>query len=356
MRVLALASLLSIVCALNAAEVRLVTIGPGDLYWEVYGHTAVWVTDERGDRVYGFGYFDFNQDDFFINFVRGRMLYFMAATPPQAELGEYRRSDRDIYIQTLNLEATQKQALIDRLMYLDHPERRQYRYNYFTNNCTSIVRDLLDEALQGRLKAQFAQRPAGHSWYDATMPALNQGWMNLGMAMGYGWPAHSQRSEWEQMAFPLQLMRHLADTTWATEPRMEYQSTRPVDARYSAVASHWPMVLLVAVLLAAVLWPRSRAGAIWIWLHVQALIGVLLLVLWLGTEHTVAGLNFNALLFFPGAVLLRRVDWGGGLFIAANALWLGLAVFVGFYYLIGFWLINAVIIWLHWRHGDSGTA
>ena len=39
----------------EAKNIRLITIGPGDEFWSVFGHTAIAIDDD----VYGFGYFSF---------------------------------------------------------------------------------------------------------------------------------------------------------------------------------------------------------------------------------------------------------------------------------------------------------
>ena len=62
-------------------EVWLVTYGPGEIYWQRFGHNAIWVRDARLglDHTFNFGFFDFEQERFFLRFLLGRMLYFAAA-------------------------------------------------------------------------------------------------------------------------------------------------------------------------------------------------------------------------------------------------------------------------------------
>src|SRR5665811_1872697 len=49
-------------------EAWLVTFGPGELYWERFGHNAIWLREpSRGlDHTFNFGFFDFEQEDFFL--------------------------------------------------------------------------------------------------------------------------------------------------------------------------------------------------------------------------------------------------------------------------------------------------
>ena len=72
------------VAAEPALEVTLITVEPGALYWQRFGHNAI-LLERPGARngvSYNFGYFDFGQPDFLMRFLRGRMLY--QAVPPEA--------------------------------------------------------------------------------------------------------------------------------------------------------------------------------------------------------------------------------------------------------------------------------
>ena len=67
----------------HGTEAWLVTFGPGEVYWERFGHNAIWLREPAAgiDHTFNFGYFDFGQEDFILRFARGRMLYFSVAQP-----------------------------------------------------------------------------------------------------------------------------------------------------------------------------------------------------------------------------------------------------------------------------------
>ena len=71
----------------RSTQIWLVTYGPGEIYWQSFGHNAIWIRDpELGlDHVFNFGFFDFDQDNFFRRFLQGKMLYFSAAQPAERE-------------------------------------------------------------------------------------------------------------------------------------------------------------------------------------------------------------------------------------------------------------------------------
>ena len=62
-------------------QVSLITYGPGETYWERFGHDAIELRDSASGEAINFNYgvFDFDERHFFLNFARGRMHYLMDA-------------------------------------------------------------------------------------------------------------------------------------------------------------------------------------------------------------------------------------------------------------------------------------
>src|SRR5690242_2482190 len=127
----------------EALRVDLYTYGPGEIYWERFGHDALVLTDVRDGQAIAFNYglFDFNQQDFFYNFARGRMNYMAAAWPLADDLSEYEGEGRWIVAQRLNLTPEQRAHLRDFLVWNVQPENARYAYDYYTANCTTRLRD-----------------------------------------------------------------------------------------------------------------------------------------------------------------------------------------------------------------------
>src|SRR5687767_2610231 len=85
----------------TAVRIYLLTMGPGDQVWEKFGHNAIWVHDpERGaDTAYNYGMFDFRQENFILNFARGRMLYWMEGFDAFVTLGHYQSLNPSVWAQ-----------------------------------------------------------------------------------------------------------------------------------------------------------------------------------------------------------------------------------------------------------------
>jgi hypothetical protein len=142
--------------------ISLLTIGPGEIFFERFGHNAIVVRDPASgvSLAYNYGIFDFDQQDFLLNFARGRMRYRMAVDDFADDLAMYRDEGRDITEQRLALTPEQARRLVEFLEWNARPENAQYRYDYFEANCSTRVRDAIDRALGGaHWAARCTRRP-----------------------------------------------------------------------------------------------------------------------------------------------------------------------------------------------------
>ena len=149
-------------------EAWLVTYGPGAEVWELFGHNALWLRDEASglNHSFSFGYFELDRPGFHLDFARGIMLYYGAATPIERELAFYRSRERSVQVQRLALSSAQiheLHRLLDRAIF---PAPQYYQYDYFFANCSTWLRDLIDQVLEGELRQQLDQQPARLNFRD----------------------------------------------------------------------------------------------------------------------------------------------------------------------------------------------
>ena len=138
-------------------------------------------------------------------------------------------------IQTTDLAPDQAQALADALVERARPENARYRYDYFTSNCSTQVRDALDAALGGRLKSQLAGRSRGNTFRsEAVRLASPATWMWLGFDVGLGPSADKPMSRWEEAYVPMRLADSRQPGRWA---RVSVTSASMVPARLPAMGS-----------------------------------------------------------------------------------------------------------------------
>jgi hypothetical protein len=300
----------------DSTEVWLVTYGPGQIYWQRFGHNAIWIRNaQRGlDHTFNFGFFDFAQENFMLRFLRGRMLYFSAARLATDEFAEYIDDNRSIRVQRLALSHAQTEELTAFLLKEIRPENRDYRYDYYLNNCSTRVRDALDRALGGQLADRFSRQQATQSWRDHTRRLSSADfWLYLGLEIALGAAVDQPISRWDEMFIPELLAESVAAMeVEAANGRIElvqedavlFESTLrepPATPR-----AWWPRYLLASLGLVAGLGLLAKlAGAgmaralARVWFGIAGLAGLVLLFLWLGTDHSVARFNLNLLVFNP---------------------------------------------------------
>ena len=135
--------------------VYLITVGPGDRIEEMWGHNAVLVRDTAAgiEEAYNYGIFDATDPGFLTDFYWGRGNYRVAELPLDVMLAGYQRAGRRVWAQELALEPAAKVRLLGLLRTVVLPRNMFYRYNYYLNNCSTKVRDVLDIILGGQLKA-----------------------------------------------------------------------------------------------------------------------------------------------------------------------------------------------------------
>ena len=297
-------------------EVWLVTYGPGEIYWQRFGHNAIWIRDSGLglDHVFNFGFFDFEQENFLLRFLQGRLLYFSAAIPAQHEFAQYMNENRSIRAQRLALSPSQALGLTDYLVNEVQPENRDYLYDYYWNNCSTRVRDALDGALGGVLKSAFAPLPAGQNFRQHTRRLTIPDYgLYLGLEIGLGSPVDQAISRWDEFFIPSELASGLARLSdelessgdpLVQEDVMLFESTAATPA--AETRPWWPRYLLLAIALlsGAVIslrfLPSLRASTLaCAWLVFAAALGFMLSYLWFLTDHGAARNNLNLLLFNP---------------------------------------------------------
>ena len=161
----------------DSLRVTLLTCSPGPEVYSLYGHTAIRVqapTDSL-DEVFNYGVFNFRKPHFTWHFVLGQTDYMVQPIPWRYFTTDYERRGSSITEQELNLTTAEASRLLERLVENSQPENREYRYTYLYNNCTTKVRDMVEQVIVGRIQYPdtlphmtareiLHQYTAGHPW------------------------------------------------------------------------------------------------------------------------------------------------------------------------------------------------
>lgn len=300
--------------AVESTEVELITIGPGTAFWSVFGHNALLVRQRDGRAlIYNFGVFDPEEPGFLGRFLRGEPIYRLEAWPASV-LASYRAEGRRIERQRLGLTPEQADRLAAKLARNALPENASYRYHYFRDNCSTRVRDALDQALDGLLRRDGSSRSRGLSYrHHALRMSAAHPWLWAAIDLGLGQPADRPLSLWEESFLPELLAAHLErlreSGLLAAEP------PEPIAEGMLPPAPAYPPdpllgFALAGGILAAFLYlglrrpPRSfwRRGSILflgVFFSLAGLAGIALAWLWLGSHHDFSVRNENLFLLHP---------------------------------------------------------
>jgi hypothetical protein len=312
-------------------EVTLMTFGLGQEVFERFGHNALWIHDaaKGTDVAYNWGLFSFRQPHFLQRFLTGDTRYWMGGEDANFMIEQYRALGRPLTLQRLNLTPAQKLALRDFLHWNEQEENRYYRYDYFRDNCSTRLRDALDHALGGALRAAtdtiltpFTFRRESVRLTDGDRP------IQTGIDIALGRPADAPLTIWESFFIPMRLRDAIRDLTLPIGP-----NGAPVrlvaEERHIAPLPGTPLVpelatsprlvwrlLFVGVVLAATLaviriMAMSRRGAAWgfalvasVWSLLCGVIGVILILAWTMTRHVFWAWNENVLQLSPLSLAL----------------------------------------------------
>jgi hypothetical protein len=299
--------------------VYLMTMGPGKRVWERFGHNAIWIHDPVNgtDETYNYGLFDFGQQGFLLRFIQGRMWYWMEGAPAHSYVDAYRRANRSVWVQELEMPPPARRKLQAFLQWNERPANRFYHYDYYRDNCSTRVRDALDLALGGRIRDATSDVPAAGRTYRFHTLRLtaNDPPVYTGLLLALGQPVDRPITKWEEMFLPLAMRVHLRRLSvpgpdgqpvpLVKSERTLFESNEPAPPpRPPAWLSRY---LLGGVAIGGLAFGLAHAAqssrwarigflsTTWLWLLLSGIGGLVLAGLWGFTNHAAAHRNENVL-------------------------------------------------------------
>ncbi|MDB4137882.1 DUF4105 domain-containing protein, partial [Gammaproteobacteria bacterium] len=204
-------------------SIYLITVDVGDNVWDNFGHSALRIVDGLAgtDTIYNWGVFEVRDGPvaFAYDFFLDELEYRLATQGTRREIDNYRVQRRSVWQDEIRLTAAQKQRLLARLNWNRAPENLYYDYDYFFNNCTTRIRDYLNEALDGAFYASVAAQ-AGSTFRDQVRShyaSLQPISFSLDVIMNGN--LDREMTGWESLFLPLNLRASLASMQ-VVEPPM----------------------------------------------------------------------------------------------------------------------------------------
>jgi len=166
----------------EAPVAELMTFGVGEVVFEKFGHAAICLRYQdpaRDTTCFNFGVTDFSEGPSMIwSFLRGVQEFWVEPLSYAGMLAFYEAEDRDIYVQTLPLTEAQSRKLEhDLYVALDGPGSH-YHYDHFFDNCSTRLRDVIDDVSGGKLSVDRADdypltfRELGHRGLAGLPPLI----------------------------------------------------------------------------------------------------------------------------------------------------------------------------------------
>ena len=317
-------------------RIFLLTLGPGDAVWERFGHNGIVVEDPSlGSYMFDWGRFSFDQPGFVRRLMKGRMLYWTDGAPTQMVIDYYSKQNRSIWLQELNLTPQQAASVRDFVLWNVQEQNKYYRYDYYRDNCSTRIRDVINRAINGQLEPQLRAMPTTETYRSHTQRLTYDDpltYTGLELAMG---PLIDQPlTGWEESFIPMELKEwvrkaRVRDANGREAPLVlkevtVFQASRAPLAARAPKLTFWYLLIGVAVGVGLVLLGRGNrtrgrrvalAIVIGFWCFVTGFFGLLITLLWAFTDHAVTYRNENllqahplllVLAVFAPAVLLAR--------------------------------------------------
>jgi hypothetical protein len=190
------------------SSVSLLTVYPRDkAVYAIFGHTAIRVQDpERQiDWVYNYGFFDSSKPHFIYHFVKGETDYILGVENYRDFLFSYAADHSAVDEQVLNLSLEEKESVFNFLNTNALPENREYRYNYFFDNCTTRPRNIIEQHIKGQVAyPDLEAKTTFRDWvHICTAPYP---WLSFGIDLVLGCGADSTIHARNVMFLPVGLM------------------------------------------------------------------------------------------------------------------------------------------------------
>jgi len=294
-------------------RISLLTCGTGSEIWETFGHTAVRVTDSTAgtDVVFNYGTFNGFEKDFELKFMRGKLLYYLSYYATKDFLEEYSSVHRSVEEQLLLLTGPQKQEIYAFLRWNAEPENREYKYDFFFDNCATRIRDVFPKTLGAGFR--FGNVLPGKPY--TFRQVINRYFYRVhferfGVNLLLGSKIDKPMTNEDIMFLPDYLRDGVAGAGVQGKPiaspavvLLQGEAPLPAGINYMLV-----LTLVLALLTIAGLFVpgmqvlgRVMSGLL---LLITGLLGTLMLFMWLGTDHQGCQDNYNILWALPTNLLV----------------------------------------------------
>ena len=295
-------------------RVSLLTCSPGEELYSIFGHSAIRIIDSNSvtDYVFNYGTFDFDDPNFYIKFVKGKLLYFVSLERTNDFIEFYKYENRSVSEQVLSLSAEEKIEIKNALIENLKEENKFYKYDFFLDNCTTRLRDIIVK-YKTPTPILPAVMPENRTFRMAIHKYLKEGgqyWSELGIDILLGAPTDRIMTPSEQQFLPNNLEKSLDK---CTNTKLVAEKTTIFQNEITGLGFnlfHPSIFFLILFLFVAALYKTKTVIATKtllvfdvILFFVIGIVGIILVLAWFATDHTMTKNNYNLLWALPTHIL-----------------------------------------------------
>lgn len=343
----------------NDAEVSIITVGPGTNLNDAFGHNGFRVRDESRniDIIYDYGRYDFNTPNFYLKFAQGKLLYELGYVDFDSFFNHYKTQNRWLKEQVLNLNYAEKKVLFKYLQTNATPENKKYNYDFFYDNCATKMRDVLIELLGDKLEYKEGHITEAYTFRELIQKNVKaNSWGSLGMDLAIG-AVVDRKAKPIQYQFLPEYVLEGANNAVITRNNEEVPLVKKYNYLFEAhkqelqnnfFLSPFFVFGCLGICLIFITYKdfknetRSRITDLLIFL-ITGIVGMILLLLWIATDHSATVTNYNLLWAFPFSILFILQ-----IFKKAPRTWLRKYIF--------FLMMLLVLLLIHWTTGVQSFA
>lgn len=296
----------------------LITCGPGTETYSIYGHSALRISipEKHFDTIYNWGVFDFRTKNFVWKFAKGRLDYMLIAESPRGFLGEYYSEKRYVYSQRINLTSEELKILTGLVNENLKPENATYRYDFFYDDCSTRIRDLIEKSVGTKLK--YPPQEPGRAPSFREMVAKYQNpypWLKFGVDLIMGSTSDKKALFRDKMFLPIDLREGLSKTLVYRSGKMTPLLRNPeiiLDFKAPEVKQNlllsppfiFTFLIIVIMILAALTKSRRKIRSIDIIIYsIFSILSVLMIFFNFFTDHEQMRWNLNIIWLNPFIII-----------------------------------------------------
>ena len=298
----------------NNTQISVLTIGPGNNLNDAFGHSGIRLKTSYSDIVYDFGRYNFEDPNFYLNFARGKLNYLQGKANYNNLVNFYKQQNRSIKEQILNLSAEEKQSVYTFLETNYAKNQGAYLYDFFYDNCATKIRDVIENATNGNIDYQLPDNYEDKTFRTLIQDELHPNtWGSLGIDIALGAIIDRTATPREHMFLPKNIHSFYSEAT--INNRQLVSNSKTIinsDTKFkngTFLLSPIFVLSLIAILIIYITFndhkkQRRTKGLDASIQLILGVIGILLTLLWFGTDHTATGYNYNLLWAFPLSLVM----------------------------------------------------